>query len=389
MLAYLEKLAVDYRIDLISFEKPEDLRERRKVEALRRRIQAAGIRWTSLTYHRTPSVPATAWDICVGATVVTWITLRHRIGIIHVRSYVPALMALAARRSSRARLLFDIRGFWVDERVDGGLWPRRGWLYRTAKRVEKLLFRSADHIVTLTHASAKDIATFPYLSGRVPPISVIRTCADLDRFCHANARPDDPFVFGHLGTVGSWYLFDETLRCFQALRRIVPNARMLIVNRSEHATIRAALARVGVDPSLVDIQAAEYAEVAGWVRRMSVGAALIKPVYSKRASAPTKLAEYLGCGVPCLGNIGVGDMAEILEGERVGVVLRDFSEQALIDGMEQVVRLAKDPETARRCRETATRLFSLENGVAQYGEIYERLNPSHRHEALPLHAPAA
>ena len=52
---------------------------------------------------------------------------------------MPALMALAACRSTNAKLLFDIRGFWVDERVDGGLWPRNGWLYRTAKRVEKAI----------------------------------------------------------------------------------------------------------------------------------------------------------------------------------------------------------------------------------------------------------
>ena len=148
---------------------------------------------------------------------------------------------------------------------------------------------------------------------------------------------------------------------------------MLIVNRSEHDLIRNSIARAGIDPSLVDIQAADHADVAALVRRMSAGAALIKPVYSKLASAPTKLAEYLGCGVPCLGNAGVGDMEEILEGERVGVVLSDFSEQTLAEGMKKLVRLVQDPETARRCRETATRLFSLEIGAAQYREIYEQL----------------
>ena len=101
---------------------------------------------------------------------------------------------------------------------------------------------------------------------------------------------------------------------------------------------------------LVDVRAADHADVAALVRRMSVGGALIKPVYSKLASAPTKLAEYLGCGVPCLGNAGVGDMEELLEGGRVGVVLSDFSEQTLAQGMKKLVRLVQDPQTARRCR---------------------------------------
>ena len=106
---------------------------------------------------------------------------------------------------------------------------------------------------------------------------------------------------------------------------------------------------------------------------MSAGAALIKPAYSKLASAPTKLAEYLGCGVPCLGNVGVGDMAEILEGEGVGVVLNSFSEAALAEGMKKLVRLAENPETARRCRETAVRLFSLQAGASNYRRVYLKL----------------
>jgi glycosyltransferase involved in cell wall biosynthesis len=373
VLAYLEILAADYRIYLISFEKPKDMSDTRKVLSVRARTEGAGIVWTSMTYHKAPSVLATAWDILVGGIAALWMSLRHDIEIVHARSYVAALMALVACRFTKAKFLFDIRGFWVDERVDGGIWPGNGWLYRTAKRVEKLLFRAADHIVTLTHASAKEIENFPYLSGRLPPISVIPTCADLNRFCPGERKAQDPFVMGYLGSVGSWYLFDETLKCFKALRQIQPNSRMYIVNKSEHDLIRDSIDRAGIEPSLVDIKAADHGEVAPLVRGMSVGVALIKPAYSKIASAPTKLAEYLGCGVPCLGNAGVGDMEEILEGEGVGVALADFSKRTVADGMRRLVELVQSPTTAARCNEVAARLFSLETGADHYRKIYKLL----------------
>ena len=79
VLAYLEILAAHYRIHLISFEKPKDLRDKRKVEALRNRTDAAGIRWRSLTYHKAPSTLATAWDIFVGGMVAVSMALRHQI----------------------------------------------------------------------------------------------------------------------------------------------------------------------------------------------------------------------------------------------------------------------------------------------------------------------
>lgn len=373
VLAYLEILAVDWQIHLISFEKPKDYRDKRKVEVLRNRMDVAGIRWTPLTYHKAPSLLATTWDVFVGGIVAVWIALRHQIRIVHVRSYIPAAMALVACRCANAKLLFDIRGFWVDERTDGGLWPANSWLYRIAKRVETQLFVSADYIVTLTHASAREIRKFPYQSGRAVPISVIPTCADLSRFSIGGPSSDDVFILGYLGSIGTWYLFDEILRCFKALCNIHPSARMLIVNKWEHSLIRGSVARAGLDPSAIDIQAADHADVPPLIRRMSAGTALIKPTYSKLASAPTKLAEYLGCGVPCLGNAGVGDMKEILEGERVGVVLNDFSEDEITDAMKRLLRLVREPETAHRCRETALRLFSLRSGASKYEEIYHQL----------------
>jgi glycosyltransferase involved in cell wall biosynthesis len=108
--------------------------------------------------------------------------------------------------------------------------------------------------------------------------------------------------------------------------------------------------------------------------RMDAGIFFIKPTFSAYASAPTKLAEFLGCGVPCLGNAGVGDMAVVLEGERVGVALRRFDEASLLEGLQQLLRLAADPDTGARCVAAARRHFSLDEGVAKYRTIYQGLS---------------
>ncbi len=373
VLAYLERLAAWFDIHLISFEKKADWRDRVRREAARSRIAAAGIRWHPRRYHKEPSAPATAFDIATGSLAAIRLALRHRIRIVHARSYVPALMALAAKRATGASFLFDMRGFWADERVDGGLWDRSSRLYRTAKHLERRLLRSADHVVTLTHAGAAELARFPYLQGRMPPVTVIPTCADLDRFRPAAVPQDGPFVLGYIGSIGTWYLFDETLACFRSLLHRGPDARLLIVNRHEHDVIRDRLAAQGIDPSKVEILTADHSEMPGHIRRMSVGAAIIKPAYSKIASAPTKLAEYLGCGVPCLGNVDVGDMEQTLEGERVGVALRGFSGGEVEAGIDRLLALLEDPDLPRRCSEVARRLFSVDGGVRDYRQIYDAL----------------
>ena len=89
-----------------------------------------------------------------------------------------------------------------------------------------------------------------------------------------------------------------------------PDAHLLIVNRGQHSFIRERLAVASVPEMNVELTTASHDEVPEYMARMDAGIFFIKPVFSKQASAPTKLAEFLGCGIPCLGNAGVGDMAE-------------------------------------------------------------------------------
>lgn len=374
VLAYLEHLARTRPIHLLSFEKPEDWRDEVARAQIQARMDAAGIRWHPRRYHKWPSAVATAWDILIGSSSALWLTLRHRLRIVHARSYVPALMALVVKRLTGVRYLFDMRGFWADERLDGGLWPREGRLYRITKSLERRFLLSADHVVSLTHAAVREMRTWTWLSGRMPPTTVISTCADLVRFAASPAPPDKPFIVGYVGSAGTWYLFDEAVACFGLLRGMRPDARWLIVNRGEHEFIRRRLEAAGVPAEAVELRTAEHSEMPQQMARMHVGMFFIKPFFSKQASAPTKLGEFLGCGIPCLANAGVGDMADILEGERVGVAINQFDEQSMREGLHALLALVDDPSTRVRCVAAAHKHFLLEEGVARYAAIYEKLD---------------
>jgi len=378
VLAYVERLAAERDVHLISFEKHAEwtnLEARQRIEA---RICAAGLRWHPRRYHKSPSALATTYDIAVGTLCGLWLILRHRLGIVHARSYVPAMMALLLKRAAGVRFVFDMRGFWADERVDGGLWPAGGRMYRIAKWFEQRFLRDADCVVSLTKAAVDVMQKLPYLQHRMPRFEVITTCADLELF-----RPSDtpsaideaarPFTLGYVGSVGVWYLFDETLRFFQLLRERIPTARLHVLNRGQHEYIRERIAAAGVDLTSVALEETDHYGVARAMQRMDAGVFFIKPAYSKRASAPTKLGEFLGCGVPCLGNSGVGDMAEILEHEEVGVVLREFGERAMRDATEALLKLSRTPGIREQCRNVALQRFSLEQGVQSYARIYASL----------------
>jgi glycosyltransferase involved in cell wall biosynthesis len=374
VLSYLKYLAKNRCIHLISFEKPADWANTTERSRITREIAAADITWHPLPYHKHPSALATAWDIACGVTIGCWLILRHQLSIVHARSYVPSVMAIILKKLTRVKYLFDMRGFWADERIDGELWSSDGVMYRVAKNLEKHFLLTADHVVCLTHAASNEIKEFEYLKGKMPDITVIPTCTDLTRF---RRKPYDhirgQFTLGYVGSAGTWYRFDAVASCFAQLLRIIPDARFLIINKGQHAYIRNELRMAGIADCAYEILATTYNEVPNQMARMDAGIFFYRPTFSRKACAPTKLGEFLGCGIPCLSNVGVGDLASFIEDERVGVALNNFDSETLTNGLEAFLKVIANPTTASRCVATAEKYFSLDRGVKEYNTIYNQI----------------
>ncbi|MBO0347855.1 glycosyltransferase [Phormidium pseudopriestleyi FRX01] len=377
---YLNQLAKEYPITLVTYEKPEDWAKTKERNVFIEKVRAAGIRWIPLRYHQRPTAPATAYDLAVGFLVCIYLVIRYRIKLVHVRSYVPAVLGLLLKHIFGVRFIFDMRGFWVDERIDAEIWTENSRLYKIAKWFERQFLTHADVVVSLTHAGVKVMQKFPYLQENTPRFEVIPTCTNLEIFYprfNIQNRQDRPFTLGYVGSVGGWYLFDIVLECLKELLEIRPNARLLILNRNQGDYIRNRLNFYGINEHLVELKTVFYNQVAEEMHQMDAGIFFIKPVFSKQASAATKLGEFLGCGIPCLSNDGVGDMTEILEENKAGVILREFGPQAQILAVQQLLQLVEDPRVGDRCVATAHRYFSLEQGVKSYNQIYQSLyNPT-------------
>jgi glycogen synthase len=71
-----------------------------------------------------------------------------------------------------------------------------------------------------------------------------------------------------------------------------------------------------------------------------------------------------------VANEGVGDVADIVRKNNVGVIVEGASIQHMETAFEALQTLMKDPDLPARCRATAKSVFSLETGTDAYREIY-------------------
>lgn len=381
VVSYLERLAGDYDITLLSFEKPADAADAARMSAMSARLAAKGVSWVPLRYHKWPPVLSTVFDTLAGIARARKVVRAKGVTIVHARGYMPSLIALGSRGASGARFLFDMRGFWVDEKVEAGHWAAGGLLFRAGKWWERRFYAVADAVVSLT---ATGVRSLPELGVTMAPgvaVDVIPTCADLQRF---SPGPKDLAlaerlgvagspVIGCVGTMGNWYMRDEIIRSLAIFTKSWRELKILLVTRENHAALAADLEAAGVPRDRLTICSAPFEDMPRYIRLFDAGLFFITPSFSKRASAATKLAEFLGCGVPVLINDGVGDSGTIVRDGRVGVVLPTVDSETLAAAVAQLRSLVSDPGVGARCRSVAKEVFDLDTGVERYRGIYQRL----------------
>jgi glycosyltransferase involved in cell wall biosynthesis len=115
-------------------------------------------------------------------------------------------------------------------------------------------------------------------------------------------------------------------------------------------------------------------EIPAYLSAADVAISFIKACYSKQASSPTKIAEYLACGLPIISNSGVGDLDALIEGEKVGVILRGFSKADYLEALEKIKELRLQGNLGEHCRGVSSRYFDLSKiGGEGYRKVYRRL----------------
>jgi len=111
-----------------------------------------------------------------------------------------------------------------------------------------------------------------------------------------------------------------------------------------------------------------------FLKAADIAISFIKACYSKQSSSPTKIAEYLASGLPLVCNAGVGDLDRLINENRVGSLLTEFSSEAYLKALQEIDALRREEKLAERLREVARREFDLVSvGGTRYRRLYRRL----------------
>ncbi len=383
-LAGLTKLG--YTFTILSCDKPAKYTSHKAyVEKL---IAPYPIKWVAIPYHKNPPVLSSVYDYYQLKQTAKKLHRAEKFDMVQTRPGIPQLVALYLKKKLGIKFMNDIRGFWADERVDGGMWDLKNPLYKTVynffRKKEDEAVQVADYNTCLTYRGKEEILKWKNVPQPVD-VAVVPCSVDLELF-NPNTIDidlklafkkelgiaDTDFIVSYLGSIGGWYLTGEMLQFCKILLDKKPSAKFLFISNNNHEDIIAAAKVFDIPPEKIIVKFGKRHEVPVLLSFSNYSLFFIKPCYSKLSSSPTKHGEIMAMGIPVIANSGVGDVKEIVEKYQAGFVLDDFTAASMNVVVEKMIDPCTTFDTGT-IRAGAKDFYDLDKSVATYAQVYKKI----------------
>ena len=354
VLSYIKETSKSNQMYLISLEREQ------VDEVLKNNISECDFQWI---YFYAKKNKALNFALIIYIYMYSlFLCKKHKIQIVHARSYLMGAVAMLLKKTAKVKYLFDARGFWFDELYENGR-IKSSRLYGWLKRIESRLYRNADYVITLTHSSLPVISK---MVGSTDNVTVIPTCVDLDHFDYRKHMSNDrhkSINLAYVGSVAQRYLFDDVARLVKKLSDSVNNLEFHIFTKDRELA-HEICSKYHLAPI---IKTSGFEDMPKELSTIDCSIFFMKKTPGTLAMAPTKFAEFLAMGIPSIVNDNGSDVVNVVERNSAGVVIRNFS------NVTHVVSFLQNTVDKERLRKIASDIYSLSDAVVKTNVIYKEL----------------
>lgn len=362
MLPYMRTLVSEsgWRFHLITFEQPEYLIDPTERERINKQLNDEGIMWYPRR-HRTGKFLVAKKVLDFSSVGFLLLRLRAK-GVCVLWSFanVAASIAWVYSRLLAYRTIIYSYEPHSEFMRELGLWNKNSLNYRLLSALERRAGRDADYVLTGTQYMVDSL----HARGVKGKVYRAPTSADHTRFypdpdarktleAQYKINSADKLIL-YMGKFGGLYYTYEIFQLFRILTDHIPNCRCAVITPNSDDEITELCKQADFDRSrLIYITHPSLDEIRTWLSAADLGVSAIPPTPSQKYRSPTKVAEYLMCGLPYITVAGVSEDDLIAREHDVGIVVNVFSEESILAMVPTIANFMRRDrrEMRSRCRE--------------------------------------
>ena len=265
LLAVSERLqSMGWQCTILSLE-PDSATEG-TLNRIRERVASSGVGWQYRPYRQ--GRVGAAKNILSMTTMVR--DFIEGTDLFHCRSYFGAFFPAVSDVFRSVPYVFDTRGYWVDEKIEGGRWFQDVASRAIARRVERELYQRAGGVVSLTELGAEDVRNGRFGSLHTAERSIcIPTCVDYAKFTMARGAAPHDFlkdgpIVAYVGSLNPSYEYRTSLQLAALILSRAPSAKFLALT-SQIPEMRSLSDEFGIPANRRLITTIAHDEVHRWL----------------------------------------------------------------------------------------------------------------------------
>ncbi len=365
VLSYLIKLSKGRNISILSIEKENDLSNYIHFQKILNITKENNINWQYVRYKKGKLKYFIVIYFFIKTIKIYYV---NKINIIHARSYISGLLSYFLKFFFRFNFIFDIRGFWIEERVEWKLWDSKSFKFLFFKFFEKKIYNKSDSIVVLTN-DAKEIIKKKILKKESDKIFVIPTSIEiLNHNINKKIKNKEP-IFTHLGSIGTRYDFLKYLKLLNIINDKY-KVKLQIINKGEHENIKQIIRTNNFENLDYHIEYVAPYKVLDHIKNSDFGIFFPINGFYLNGYFPTKLGEFLSLGIPVITSSINNHVNDIILSNNVGIIIDSVNPDYHII-LNKIKKLIDDDQLEVRCRNVAKQHFDMNNAIKKYSIIYK------------------
>lgn len=367
---------------IITFEQPQYFLNNDEKRKIKQDLKEYRIYWYPMEFHTgKPLLLKKTWDFFRALLLLVVIRIKHNTKIIFSFANVSAAFSVIFAKLFRMKMIVYSFEPHSDFLVELGLWDKSSVKYQLLHHFENLAGHEANFILTGTKYMVEKLKR----EGSKSKVYRAPTAVDEKDFYFRlrgrnkvrsllNLRGKKVFIY--LGKFGDLYYTYQIPEVCGEIHKQIPNSYFLIVTSNKHSDIKRMFEEYLPKEAFFITGNLSYEEVKNYISAAEIGISGVPFTFSQKYRSPTKVAEYLYCGIPYITTRGVSEDDVYAEKYRVGVVLGNFDKAAIQGKIQLLISFLNESKEEQRirCRQVGLEYRSKDKIDNLLEEIYKNID---------------